>query len=190
MQNSTRHSLFWPRSLIFLKYSVTKILIIFVVFGSTGWFWSHTLRVKDIRGVWVDDEITNISYKLMFTSDGNLAVYQSATHEFPSRPTFKLGWRITRGGSLVLIFTPEYIGRVSRFFGIPSKEIRKGLQGNQLFFLRDRGSIHIKAKKIGEIQLLDVRPLDGLKFRFVDDRPSQLMIGKRIFAQTWSGGGF
>lgn len=167
-----------------------KILIIFVVIASTGWFWSHTLRVKDIRGVWVADESTNVSYKLKFTSDGNLAVYRSATYHFPNRPSFKLGWRITRGGSLVLIFTPHYIGRVSRFFGIQAKDVRKGLQGNQLFLEHDRGTIHIKAKKIGEIQFLKVRPLDGLKFRFEGDNPSRLMIGKRVFAQTWSGGGF
>ena len=140
--------------------------------------------------MWAADESTNISYTLTFWSNGNLDIYQSTTHQLPNKPTFKLGWRLTPGGSLVLIFTPEYTHRVSRFFGIPSKEIRKGLQGNQLFLQRERSSIYIKAKKIGEIQLFDVRPLTGLQFRFEDDRPSRLMIGKRIFSQTWSGRGF
>ena len=173
-----------------------KLLIILVVILSTGWFWYHTLSVKDLRGVWVAETGTEVNYQLTFWSNGDLEVkvYRPTGYQFPNNPTFKLGWRVTRGGSLVLIFSPEYTLRVSRFFGISFKEIQKGLQGNQVFFARERNAIYTKGRKIGEVQLLNIQPLIGLKYRFENDHSyphgTRLMIGKRVFSQTWSGVGF
>ena len=165
-----------------------KALICVALFALVAWFWPSSLRPSDLTGVWLADEDTAGRYKLWFWEDGNLEAYWSTTGRLPDNPTFKMGWRIGRKGKLILIFTPRSVRLISRFFDIPAEEIRKGLKGNQIVFQKEKGPIYVKGEKIGEFQTLHVRPLHGLKYRFEGGNsrgPSKLMIGKRVFAQTW-----
>lgn len=174
-----------------------RFLIVFAVVTSTGWLWLPTLEPTDIseksrikvRGVWVADGSVNTMYKLTFHGNGDLDASPYTTYQSSANPTFKLRWRITREGSLVLIFTPSYLRDASRFFGIPAGFIRDRLKGNQLHFQRERNSIYVKTKEEGESQLLKIRPLKGMRFRFEIGHPNKLMIGKRVFVQIDSGGG-
>ena len=172
--------------------SMRKALICVALIALVAWLWPSSMRQDDLTGVWVADEDRAGEYKLWFFEDGNLEAYRSTTTgRLPDKPTFKMGWRIGRKGTLILIFTPRYVNIISRFFGIPAEDIRNGLKGNQIVFERVKDPIYVKGERIGKIQTLQVRPLYGLKFRFEDNDsrgPEKLMIGKRVFAQTWGTG--
>ena len=168
-----------------IAFLARKALVCGAAIALIAWLWP-SLKPSDLTGTWLADEDRPGQYKLRFWGDGNLEVYRY-TGSPPDIPTAKIGWRIGKSGTLILIFTPRYVPFVSRFFGIPAEEIRKGLTGNQIGFQKDKDPIHVKGKKINGIQILHRVPLDGLKFRLEEDnRPKKLMIGKRVFSQTWA----
>ena len=162
-----------------------KILLCVVGVVLVAWLWPSSLRPNDLTGGWEADEAAR-NYRLWFHKDGNLEVNWSSTDRFSEKPKLKIGWRIGRKGNIILIFTPGHATLISRLFGIPKEKIRNGLKGNQIVFQREKGPIFVKGEKIGEVQTLNLRPLYGLKYRFEDGNPEKLMIGKRVFVQTWS----
>ena len=165
-----------------------KILLCVVGVVLIAWLWPSSLKPNDLAGGWLADEGAAGNYELWFWEDGNLDVSWSSRGRLPEKPKLKIGWRIGRKGNVILIFTPRHVTLISRLFGIPKEKISNGLKGNQIVFQREKGPIHVKGKKIGEIQTLQRRSLYGLKYRFEDSSPPKLMIGKRVFAQTWSRG--
>lgn len=153
------------------------LLYLMILIFAVAWLWP-ALMPKDLYGTWHADP----HYSLTFWENGRLDA------SYANKTLFKIRWKVKRG-EIILTFPATYTSRISRFFGIDAKEVRKALkEGGSIALRKDGEPIFVRREKVEDIWILDIVPLKGLKYRYeLPDLPAtseRLMIGKRVFDRT------
>ena len=158
------------------------LLYLMILIFAVAWLWP-ALMPKDLYGSGHDDP----HYSLTFWQNGRLDA------SYANQTLFKIRWKVKRG-EIILTFPAAYTSRISRFFGIDAKEVRKALkEGDSIALRKDGEPIYVRSEKTEYGWLAEIVPLKGLKYRYeggeffswtTSTNPERLMIGKRVFART------
>ena len=113
------------------------LLYLMILIFAVAWLWP-ALTAKDFCGTWHAAP----HYYLTFWGNGRLDV------SYARKNLFKIRWKVKRG-DIILTFPAEYTSRISRFFGIDAKEVRKALkEGDSIALRKDGEPIFTKARGV------------------------------------------